>query len=272
MLHIVFREEDVNTLTEFFKLDESERGEVFHISDNYALGPLKNIYTSEGLESRKNWWLEVLSGGDFDNPGSNGVHDDSQTIQEIKSRLQNNDEAKVCVWVAPNNHDVCGYYWLISQLMDSEDKVQIIWLNNLPFLNEKGHIFYPDYLFEIPPKEFLKARKLTRPVSAAEFEIDPEEWTKICEPNKIIRTLDGHKKLSQHDEDFYDLQIQKFITADWQKASKVIQLFINKSDKTASDSYVLWRLKKMVAADAIDAQGELKNMKDFEVKVKPLTQ
>ena len=49
-------------------------------------------------------------------------------------------------------------------------------LNNLPFLNDKGQLFYPTYLNEIQPKEFLKAKKLARPITLSEFEIDPDEY------------------------------------------------------------------------------------------------
>jgi hypothetical protein len=31
---------------------------------------------------------------------------------------------------------------------------------------------------------------------------------------------------------------------------------------------MLWRLKELISNDEIDAQGEIKNMKDFEVKKK----
>ena len=58
-----------------------------------------------------------------------------------------------------NAHDVCGYYWLISQLQPYQGRVIVLYMNNLPFINEKGQIFYPTALHEIQPKEFLKAKK-----------------------------------------------------------------------------------------------------------------
>ena len=42
-MHIVFQQEDVNTLSKSFELDESLRSEIFEIKDDYAAGPLKNI-------------------------------------------------------------------------------------------------------------------------------------------------------------------------------------------------------------------------------------
>ncbi|MEP7231463.1 MAG: DUF3658 domain-containing protein [Ginsengibacter sp.] len=268
MLHIVFQEQDVIALSKSFELDEGLKGNITEIKDDFSAGPLLNIYETQGIEARKNWWRDVLAGGDYDGSVDNGLVDDAKAVQSVKNNLAENPAETAWIWVAANKHDVCGYYWLVSQLKDFEGRVQVLWLNNLPFINEKGHIFYPENLFEIPAKEFLKAQKLARTVSSSEFEIDPDEWDKICNENKMVRTLEGYKKLLQHDADYYDADLLKFITPDWQKAGKVIHHFLSKSGKSTGDAYLLWRIKKLIQVGAIDAQGELKNMKDFEVKLK----
>ena len=267
-MHIVFQQQNINTLSKSFELDESLRNEIILITDDFSVGPLKDIYSAEGIEERKQWWQKVSSGVDYSNATENGEIDDNKTVGEIKEKLQNKEEENLWIWVAPNKHDVSGYYWLMAQLREFVGRVYILSLNNLPFINEKGNIFYPVNLFEIPPREFLKAKKLARPVTLSEFEIDPDEWTKICSENKMIRILEGAKKLSQHDEDFYDKFILELITPDWQKANKVIHQFLNKSKHTIGYGYTLCRLKELLAADKIDAQGEIKNIKDFEVKKK----
>jgi hypothetical protein len=174
----------------------------------------------------------------------------------------------IWIWAAQNKHDVSGYYWLQHYMKEFQGRVFILYLNNLPFINEKGFIFYPQWLSEIPPREFLKARKLARAITLSEFEVDPDEWKKICDENNGVRVLEGGKKLSQAGYDYYDAELLKFITADWQKASKVIHQFLSKAKSTTGDAYLLWRLKEMVRTEKIDMQGELKNMKDFEIKIK----
>ncbi len=267
-MHIVFQQEDVKTLTKSFGLDETLRSEIIEIKDDYAVGPLIEIYSDEGIEARKQWWRHVLSGGDYDGHVETGEVNDGKAVVEIKEKLKADEEETVWIWVASNKHDVSGYYWLMPQLKEFVERVYILMLNNLPFINEKGSIFYPENLFEIPPKEFLKAKKLARPITASEFEIDPDEWIKICQENKMVRILEGAKKLSQHDEDFFDKYLLEFITPDWQKANRVINQVLSKAKQSTGDAYLLWRLKELIAADKIDAQGEVKNMKDFEVKKK----
>lgn len=268
MIHIVFNEPDITVLKQAIELDESLQGEVIQIKDDYAVGPLENIYVGEGKEARKNWWREVLAGGDYDGKMNTDEVDDYKTIAELVGNMRRDENEIIWIWAAQNKHDVSGYYWLLKYMQEFQGRVFILYLNNLPFINEKGQIFYPTWLHTIPPKEFLKAKKLARPITLSEFEVDPDEWAKLCSENKGVRLLEGGKKLSQAGYDFYDEELKKFITADWQKANRIINQFLTKAKQTTGDAYMLWRLKQLLATGGYDVQGEPKGMKDFEVKVK----
>jgi len=268
MIHIVFNEADIAVLKQAIEIDETLQGDVLQVKDDYAVGPLLNIYEEEGIEARRHWWKEVLAGGDYDGKADTGEVNDKQLVTALVEKLKTDTGEIVWIWAAQNKHDVSGYFWLMSQLKDFQGRIFILYLNNLPFINEKGNIFYPEWLHIIPPKEFIKAKRLARPVTLSEFEVDPDEWTKICNENKGVRLLEGGKKLAQKDYDFYDEELKKFITGDWQKASKLIHQFLSKAKSTTGDAYLLWRLKGMIAAGLLDVQGEAKKMKDFEVKAK----
>jgi hypothetical protein len=268
MIHIVFNEPDTAVLKQAVEMDESLQGDVLQVKDDYAVGPLADIYTEAGIAARTQWWRDVLAGGDYDGKTDNGDINDTKLVTELVEKLKTDTKETIWIWAAQNKHDVSGYYWLVSQLKDFQGRVFILYLNNLPFINEKGNIFYPEWLHLIPPKEFIKAKRLARPVTLSEFEVDPDEWTKLCNDNKGVRLLEGGKKLVQAGYDFYDEELKKFITADWQKVNKLIREFLSKGKNTTGDAYLLWRLKEMIAAGLLDVQGEPKKMKDFEVKSK----
>jgi hypothetical protein len=270
MIHIVFNEADVKVLSQAIEMDETLAGEVVQIKDDYAVGPLGNLYAGEDIETRRQWWRDVLAGGDAGGKVDNGDVDDYKTVAELVGSMRRNEEEKIWIWAAQNKHDVSGYYWLLHYMKEFQGRVFILYLNNLPFINEKGNIFYPNWLHEIPAKEFLKAKKLSREITLSEFEVDPDEWTKICNENKGVRLLEGGKKLIQHDYDFYDAELKKMVTPDWQKASKVIHHFLSKAKHTTGDMYLLWRLKTIIAMELFDVQGKVGNMKDFEIKSKAL--
>jgi hypothetical protein len=267
MIHIVFNEADVKVLQDAIALDETLQGEVIQIKDDYAVGPLNNIYVGEGIEERKRWWHDVLIGGDYEGKVESGDVDDYKTAASLVGTLRRDEEEVIWIWAAQNKHDVCGYYWLLNYMKEFQSRVFILYLNNLPFINEKGNIFYPDWLHQIPAKEFLKAKKLAREITPSEFEVDPDEWTKICEENKGVRLLEGGKKLQQMDYDFYDAELKKYVTGEWQKASKIINNFLGKAKNTTGDAYLLWRLKTLAAQKVFETQGGAKNVKDLEFKI-----
>jgi hypothetical protein len=268
MIHIVFNEADTKVLQQAIELDESLQGDVIQIKDDFAVGPLGNIYVGEGMTERAEWWRTVLAGGDYEGKVDSGEIDDTKTAAELVGTMRRNEEETIWIWAAQNKHDVCGYYWLLNYMKEFQGRVFILYLNNLPFINEKGGVFYPYWLHEIPAKEFLKAKKLAREITLSEFEVDPDEWSKICNDNKGIRLLEGGKKLISVDYDFYDADLKKFVTSDWQKASKIIHQYLSKAKHTTGDAYLLWRLKVMIAQDMFDVQGKVENMKDFEIKIK----
>lgn len=268
MYHIVFNEPDVAVLQKAMELDESLQGDIAIIRDDYAVGPLANIYVGEGIAARREWWKEVLAGGDYNGLADTGKVDDYRDVATLVGNMRRNPDEIIWIWAAQNKHDVCGYYWLLHYMKEFQGRVYILYLNNLPFINEKGQLFYPQWLSTIPPREFLKAKKLARPITPSEFEVDPDEWTRLCNEQKGVRILEGGKKLAQYDYDFYDNDLKKFITPEWQKASKIIHHFLNKNAHTTGDAFILWRLKQILAGGEFDVNGELKGMKDFEIKSK----
>ena len=267
MIHVVFNEADVEVLKKAIELDESLYGTIKIIRDDYAVGPLQNIYTPEGAEARKEWWKMVLEGGDYAGLVEEGKVNDEQAMLDIIELLTNDENEEVWIWAAQNKHDVCGYYWMVGQLAAFQGRIQILYLNNLPFINEKGNIFYPDWLSQIPPKEFIKAKKLARPITRSEFEVDGDEWNKICSQGSLVRLLEGGKKILHKGVEFYDTDLSRYIMPDAQKASKIIHSFLSKNKETTGDAFLLWRLKNIIGNnDKYEVGGKVGAMKDFEVK------
>jgi hypothetical protein len=269
MIHIVFQQSDIEVLKKAIELDESLSGKVEIIRDDYAVGPISNIYEAEGYQQRRDWWKELLELSPYNTEQVSDMVDDRLTVHNLKKDLEENNKEELWIWMGQNQHDVCGYYWLISQLQAFQGRVVVLYLNNLPFINEKGNIFYPTSLHEIQPKEFLKAKKLNRKVTPSEFEVDPDEWKKLCTENDMVRMLEGGKKIAGKKEDFYDADILKGLTNEWQKGNKAMSGILGKMKIKTGDVFLLWRMKKMAEEDKIEIHGDTtKGWKDFEVRLK----
>jgi len=264
MTHIVFNAADAEVLKKAMELDDSLLGDVVEIKDDYAVGPVIDIYETYGYQARRNWWQEVLENSPY--TGQLDIVDDKLTVHNLCNKLKEDNSLQVWIWMGQNAHDVCGYYWLMSQLGTFQGQVFVLYMNNLPFINEKGGIFYPAYLYEIQPKEFLKAKKLARPITLSEFEVDPDEWKRIGLENGLVRVLEGGKKIVSKDASFFDKEIKAFIQNNPQKLLKMLQQIANKSKLKISDVFMVWRMREMASAGIVAFKGDwAKGWKDMEV-------
>jgi hypothetical protein len=267
MIHVVFNASEIVLMKQVIELDETLSGEVVQIKDDFAVGPLFGIDTEVGWQARGDWWRMLLQGSPY-GESFVGSFDDRETVKKLKEQLDSNPDEIIWIWMGQNQHDVTGYYWLITQLGEYQGRVMILYLNNLPFINEKGQLFYPSWLNEIQPKEFLKAKKLARPVTLSEFEIDPDEWRKIVEENAIVRILEGGKKIAGKEETFYDNEILKNLTAEWQKATRVLSNTLNRMKIKTGDVFIMWRIKQLIIEGRIEITGDTdKSWKEFDLKL-----
>lgn len=265
MLHIVFQHADVSLLNEAMQLDDSLNGEVIEIKDEWGVGPLKDIDTEEGWQARVNWWIQLLAGSPHEKVV--GTFDDRETVKAIKEKLDADETLDAWIWMGQNQHDVTGYYWLMPQLKNYQGRVMILYLNNLPFINEKGQIFYPWGVHDILPKEVVKAKKLARPITLSEFEVDPDEWKKISDENATVRILEGGKKIVGKEESFYDAEILKNITNEWQKATRVLTNTLHRMKIKTGDVFLMWRMKQLISEGKIETTGDVNaGWKEFDVR------
>jgi hypothetical protein len=271
VLHIVFGESSATALSAAFELDEQLKGDVLYFEDDLSVGPLFILDTKDGQQARRQWWKQlagieqpVLAEGEI--APEDTERDDNDRFKELKALLKSDPEQQVWIWAGQNSRDVCGYYWLVNQLYDFSGRIHIIYLNNLPFLNEKGSVFYPTHLHQIQPREFLKAKKLARPISLAEFEIDGDEWSRLMNDNAGIRLLEGGKKIKGEPAVFYDKELVTQAGAEFQKANKVVNAVTGKLKYPVLDQFLGWRLKELIKQGKLESKGELKTIRDFEVK------
>jgi len=266
MIHIVFETANIAVLQQAIELDETIQGTILEIKDDYAVGPLGDIYATEGYQLRRDWWKSLLEFSPYTEQLD--LVDDKLTVHHLLKQLDEEPDTEVWIWMAQNAHDVCGYYWLMSQLKDYQGRVQVLYLNNIPFINEKGQIFYPSYLHEIQPKEFLKAKRLARPITLSEFEVDPDEWKKHCQESAMVRFLEGGKKIIGKEVSFFDKDILAHINSEPQKLSKILTNTLSKMKVKTGDVFLVWRIRELINEGKLEAIGDWnKSWKDISVKM-----
>ncbi len=266
MIHIVFNNADIAALEAAIELDESLAGKIIEIKDDYAVGPIMDIYETEGYQTRRDWWKDVLAHSPYQDQLD--IVDDKLTVHHLHTSLNHDENEMIWIWMGQNVHDVCGYYWLMSQFKEYQSRIHVLYLNNLPFLNEKGQLFYPTHLSQIQPKEFLKAKKLARPITLSEFELDPDEWKKLCNENEGVRYLDGGKKILSMGIGYYDKEILSLLTKNAQKLPSAIANILNKMKVKTGDAFIVSRLKALEMYGKLVIAGDWnKGWKDMVVQM-----
>jgi hypothetical protein len=260
--HIVVGDVAAQPLNEAVMTEASLQGEVIVMKDILHVGPIQKEEGQGFSELRTAYWQQVI-------PQDKDLKvEDMERLLEVSNTLFKDESAQVWFWMAPAPADVCAYHWMLPYLSKHIGRFCLLNIANLPFLNEAGKVFYPKSIGEILPKELIKARRLARPVTPAEVEVDGEEWRKLVEENAGIRTHGGGKKLASQPDSYYDNQLMSFCSHQFQKASRIVSQALNKFSIPTGDVHLGWRLRVMAEEGKLMLQGNvLKELKDFEVKL-----
>ncbi len=243
-------------------------GEIVVIKDLLNVGPLQKTEDDQKFSDiRSSFWRQIIS------TEKNSVNvDDTERILQVSVAMNNNENAKVWLWIAPWPADICTWLWLTKYFGKYPGRFMVINIAGLPFLDAEGKLYYPKNISELLPKEISKARKLARPVSYAEIENDADDWKKLVAENAGVRVTEGTKRVLSKGNDHYDNLLLGMCTDQFQKASKIVAQTLTKHNIPTGDLYLGWRLKELVLQDRLRTQGELnKSLKDFDIKLPSAT-
>ncbi len=261
--HIVTGDVAATPLMNAILSEPSMEGEVIVMKDVLSVGPLQKEEGQKFSELRSAFWQQVVV-----NDKKPAEVDDTERLSQVSIELSKNEDAKVWIWIAPWPADVCTYHWALKYLGAYLGRFYVINIAGLPFLDENGKVFFPKSIGDIQPRELVKARRLARLVTAAELEVDGEEWKKLVTENAGIRTHEGGKKLVSKSETYYDNQLISFCSQQYQKASKIIGQALAKFNIPTGDLYLGWRLRKLAESERVNLQGDVsRTLKDFDVKL-----
>ncbi len=261
--HIVTGDVAAGPLREAIATEPAMEGPVVVMKDVLSVGPLQKEEGQKFSEMRSAFWQTVVT-----NEKSPIQVDDLERLLETGNELSKNEDARIWLWLAPWPADISTYYWSLKYLGKYTNRFFVVNIAGLPFLDENGKVFYPKSIGEIRPKELVKARKLARPITAGELEVDGDEWRKLTTENAGIRVHEGGKKLLSKTEEHYDNQLMSFCSHQFQKASKIVSQAIARYNIPTGDLYLGWRLRRMVEGGRLELQGDTsKLLKDFEVKM-----
>ncbi|HMN32472.1 MAG TPA: DUF3658 domain-containing protein [Chitinophagaceae bacterium] len=260
MIHLLVGDKAANNLESAFELDENLKGKIFIIKDNLSVGDIQCSPEISHDEIRTSFWKTI-------NPSFiEEMSEEKKLLSMILEALA--EDEPVCLWMSACADDVCAYYWLLPYFKPYPQLLHTINIIGLPFLNEKGQLFYPTHFSQIPPKEFTKTKRLLKEISLSEYEVEVEEWSRFQSENKWIRIYEGGKKIISKDETFFDHFIKSSVTPEFQKANRIVNDVLKKMNHSIISSFIEYRLKQLLLQNVFSFTGNLEGpFKDVEVKI-----
>lgn len=260
MIHIISGIQAAKNLESAFELDENLSGELIILKDTLGIGDIQSTPEINHDEIRTAFWKMM-------NPTMTEEIDDEKIVLKIIDKALQEEEP-ICFWLAPNVNDVCAYYWLLQLFKPYPSLLHTINIIGLPFLNEKGQLFYPNNFSQVPPKEFIKTKRLLKEITPSEYELEIDEWKKMQTENSWVRIYEGGKKIISKRNHYYDHVLESAVTEESQKSSKIINETMKKITQNLSPLFIEYRFRQMLQEGKFTYSGNLDGLlKDIEVKI-----
>lgn len=252
IVHILFDPDAAIALQQAFDIDPTLRDEILVLEDDYRYGPIITI--PDAWETRNVWLKTHLFPQQEE--GNSAIFQEGKLRRQLRERMETDDQLHVWIWMTNHLREVCGYFSLLPWISEFDQRVELIYLHNLPFLNEKYQLFFPEKLSSIPAREYPKAKRLATPLSSEEMMADNEEWQKLQAQNSLLRGTSGERKCKDMAVDSYDDQLMKCCTPDWIRLTRLLNVFRQQSGIDIQDAFWIWRLQQLAANGLIQVQGE----------------
>lgn len=273
MIHILFGPSPAGGLKVALKdlgLDKKDR--VISFWDMFSVGPIWQLHEMDGQRNRMDWMQRLLKDRDI----LEFQHTNHQAIDQIKSIPTGKH---VTIWVADNSHEQTGLCYTIFLLKDKDIDINIInttKLHNVLF-KEKEIIYTVLQTGEIPSDKLqiiYQQSKQEPALTQHEREDFEKEWLSLSASQETLRIWRNgriHSVLEDYYDEFMINRAKKLHgktkTKDWMKAARLIGDVLGHLDQYVGDSFLEYRLKKLIELVVFEWEGSLEVMRDYSVRL-----
>jgi hypothetical protein len=274
MIHILFGPSPAGGLKVALKdLGLEKKDSVISFWDMFSVGPIRKLHEMDGKENRLDWMKRLINDRDIlDFQLTN-----QQAIDQIATIPTGED---VTIWVADNAHEHTGLCYTFFLLKDKDIDIHII--NSTQLHNEnfkqKDIIYTVLHTGEVSPEKLqiiYQQSKQQPPLTQHEREDFEKEWLSLSASQETLRIW-RNGRIHSVPEDYYDEYMIKRAkklhgktkTKEWMKSARLIGDALGHLDQYVGDSFLEYRLKKLIEADVFEWEGSLEAMRYYSVRLR----
>ncbi len=262
-LHIVFRFADRTLLDS--ALFEPDDIVLCKLVDNLSMGPICDLTTSHGIETRKNW-LEKTFGDSIFNEGIlTDVEKDITTISNISEVAdQYND---IFIWTGCDASEVISTARFLNSLNNPEKRIFVLDFSSVEVLNVNGELVSPKSLLQTASSQIKEVVKHFKLQNSADLEKWVKVWEDVRSESSLLRVLDKDGTICHKPASYFDSFLLSKCMEGYQKAARVIGQTLMDIDFSIGDSFLNWRLKELIKNKKLEFRGRLLEIRDYEVRI-----
>lgn len=275
MIHILFGASASGSLKYALRemgLDNREK--VISFWDIFSIGPVWQLHEENGVKSRFEWMKKCLN-DEYDE-----FPDYKQKFEKAINQINSIPEGvHITIWTSDNAHEQTGLRFVVYLLKGRNVYISLI--NTTAEYEELFQVkkikYTPLHSGEIPPEklQIIYEQGHGKLFTDHDRENLEKEWLSLAESLGTLRIW-RNGRIQSVPEDYYDEFIIKkaknlhgrWKTKDFMKSARLIGEVLGHLDQYVGDTFLEYRLKKLIEAGVFEFEGSLEAMRFYSVRLK----
>lgn len=274
MIHILFSASTEGSLRMALKgLGRSKVEKIISFWDMFSVGPIWQLHEKVGEEARFTWMKNVMNDEDFQDY-INRFQGSVSQINAIQTGVP------ITIWIADSSHEQTGLRYALHLLKNKDNNIKVI-----NTTRKHGELFnQKDIEYTVLHTGEINAEKLQimyeqskdeSPLSKHERKELEGEWLSLSNHQETLRIWKD-SKMQSVPEDFYDqfmIQRAKHLHGQpeqngFMKSARLIGDVLGHLEQYVGDSFLEYRLRKLIDTGKFESKGNLKAMRLYSVRLK----
>ena len=235
------------------------------LDDCLNLGPICDLNSVEEIEKRNNWLSKVFEVPMFINENE-VLAFIKRDIETIKTLIDNYKNEKIYLWTGLVASEIIHTSRLLYHLQPCSNNVFVFDFSNFSMKNIHGEVVCPRCLGATDLSRVDDVEKHFRQLTDEELSRFRKLWERVRFGNSLLWILDSGQ-IVEKDEDYFDSFLLSYCTHEFQHPARIIGYTLCAVDFNVGDSYLNHRMKQLALMKKVEIRGELKQMRDYEVRL-----
>lgn len=275
MIHILFSDASAGSLRMALKgLGKCKLEKIISFWDQFSIGPIWQLHEEKGVNARFNWMKDVMN-------------DENEEFLYMKvfrkSVNQLNaipDDVPIIIWIADNSHEQTGLRYVLHLLKNKDNDITVIntTKKHSELFPERDIEYTVLHTGEIHPEKLQDIYEYSEnqePLTKRKRKDLENEWLSLSDNQETLRVWENGK-IQSAPEDYFDqfiIQRAKYLHEDseldgFMKSARLIGDALGHLEQHVSDSFLEYRLRRLIDAEVFESKGNLKAMRLYSVRLK----